>query len=96
MQAGGAKRDSLVEAARIELGLKKFLDDGGYTAFTTTFENLHGLNQLPGFAVQRLMAQGYGFGAEGDWKTAALLRVMKILASGYQVVLLSWKTILTT
>jgi len=82
LQAGGAKRDSLVEAARIELGLKKFLDDGGYTAFTTTFENLHGLNQLPGFAVQRLMTQGYGFGAEGDWKTAALLRVMKVMASG--------------
>ncbi len=70
------------DAARIELGLRAFLTDGGFDAFTTTFENLHGLTQLPGIAVQRLMADGYGFGAEGDWKTAALLRTMKVMAAG--------------
>ncbi len=70
------------EAARIELGLKSFLEQGGFTAFTTTFEDLHGLIQLPGLAVQRLMNQGYGFGAEGDWKTAALVRTMKAMSSG--------------
>ena len=59
-------------AARTELGLRAFLDHGGFKAFTDTFEDLHGLEQLPGIAVQRLMADGYGFGAEGDWKTAAL------------------------
>jgi len=70
------------EAARIELGMRSFLDKGGFTAFTTTFEDLHGLVQLPGLAVQRLMADGYGFGAEGDWKTAALVRTMKVMAEG--------------
>lgn len=65
---------------RLELGIKSFLEEGGFSAFTTTFEDLHGLKQLPGLAVQRLMAQGYGFGAEGDWKTAALLRLMKVMA----------------
>lgn len=70
------------EAARIELGLKAFLQDGGFNAFTTTFENLHGLEQLPGLGVQRLMHQGYGFGAEGDWKTAALVRTAKVMADG--------------
>jgi L-arabinose isomerase len=69
------------EQARIELGLRRFLDEGGFHAFTTTFEDLHGLPQLPGLAVQRLMADGYGFGGEGDWKTAALLRVMKVMAN---------------
>ncbi len=64
------------------LALRAFLEDGGFTAFTDTFENLHGLRQLPGIAVQRLMADGYGFGAEGDWKTAALVRAMKVMASG--------------
>jgi L-arabinose isomerase len=72
------------EQARIELALRRFLDAGGYGAFTTTFENLHGLRQLPGLAVQRLMAAGYGFGAEGDWKTAALLRVVKAAGIGLE------------
>jgi L-arabinose isomerase len=70
------------EAARIELGMRGFLEEGGFNAFTTTFEDLHGLIQLPGLAVQRLMADGYGFGAEGDWKTSALVRAMKVMASG--------------
>mgnify|MGYP001156538191 CR=1 FL=1 len=79
---GGAQRASLREAARIELGLLAFLTAGGFQAFTDTFENLHGLAQLPGIAVQRLMADGYGFGAEGDWKTAALVRAMKVMGKG--------------
>ena len=79
---GGPKRDSLAEAAKIELGMKKFLEEGGFKGFTTTFENLTGLKQLPGLAVQRLMAAGYGFGAEGDWKTAALVRAMKVMTYG--------------
>jgi len=77
----GARHESLREAARIELALRTFLEVGGFKGFTTTFEDLHGLRQLPGIAVQRLMAKGYGFGAEGDWKTAALLRAMKVMAS---------------
>jgi L-arabinose isomerase len=68
--------------ARVELGLGTFLKDGGFGAFTTTFEDLHGMEQLPGLAVQRLMAAGYGFAGEGDWKTAALVRVMKTMAGG--------------
>lgn len=72
----------VADAARIELGMKAFLEAGNFKAFTTTFEDLHGLKQLPGLAVQRLMAQGYGFGAEGDWKTAALVRSMKVMAEG--------------
>jgi L-arabinose isomerase len=80
--AGGNQRQSLRDAARIELGLRAFLEDGHFKAFTTTFEDLHGLEQLPGLAVQRLMAEGYGFGAEGDWKTAALVRAMKVMGSG--------------
>ena len=82
LQTGGAQRPALREAARIELGLRHFLNDGGFKAFTDTFEDLHGLCQLPGIPVQRLMAEGYGFGAEGDWKTAALVRAMKIMAAG--------------
>ena len=78
----GAAWQAVREQARIEAGLRGFLTDGGYTAFTTTFEDLHGMRQLPGLAVQRLMADGYGFGAEGDWKTAALLRTMKVMAGG--------------
>jgi L-arabinose isomerase len=78
----GPFRASLEEAARIELGLKRFLEDGGFKGFTTTFEDLHGLAQLPGLAVQRLMAAGYGFGAEGDWKTAALVRALKVMGHG--------------
>lgn len=72
------------EAARIELGMRSFLEDGGFTAFTTTFEDLHGLTQLPGLACQRLMNDGYGFGAEGDWKTSALVRAMKIMSKGME------------
>lgn len=79
---GGKQHESLRVAARIELGLRTFLTEGGYGAFTDTFEDLHGLAQLPGLPVQRLMAEGYGFGAEGDWKHAALLRVMKVMNQG--------------
>jgi L-arabinose isomerase len=68
--------------ARIELGLRAFLTEGGFSAFTDTFEDLHGLEQLPGLAAQRLMAEGYGFGAEGDWKTACLVRAVKVMANG--------------
>jgi L-arabinose isomerase len=82
LRPGGAQRQALREAARIELGMRAFLEDGGFKAFTTTFENLYGLAQLPGLAVQRLMAADYGFGAEGDWKTAALVRAMKVMAAG--------------
>jgi L-arabinose isomerase len=69
-------------AARIELGMRGFLEEGGFGAFTDNFQDLHGLEQLPGIAVQRLMADGYGFGGEGDWKTAALVRTMKVMAAG--------------
>jgi len=62
--------------------LRKFLKGGNYKGYTDTFEDLHGLVQLPGIATQRLMASGYGFGAEGDWKTAALVRAMKVMATG--------------
>ena len=82
VRAGGAKRGQLLDAARIEIGMQGFLDRGGFKAFTTNFENLHGIPQLPGLAVQRLMQQGYGFGAEGDWKTSALLRAIKVMGSG--------------
>ncbi|WNQ10035.1 L-arabinose isomerase [Paenibacillus aurantius] len=78
----GAVRDAILYQGRLELGLRSFLEEGGFGAFTTTFEDLHGLQQLPGLAVQRLMAEGYGFGGEGDWKTAALVRIMKIMAGG--------------
>ncbi|MFZ4452836.1 L-arabinose isomerase [Salibacterium aidingense] len=76
------KWEAVWEQARIEAGLEAFLQDGGYTAFTTNFEDLHGMKQLPGLAVQRLMEKGYGFGGEGDWKTAALVRAMKVMADG--------------
>ncbi|CAB1063220.1 L-arabinose isomerase (EC [Olavius sp. associated proteobacterium Delta 1] len=79
---GGSRHHALSESARIELGLRAFLKEGNFTAFTTTFEDLHGLEQLPGLAVQRLMADGYGFGAEGDWKTAALVRALKVMSIG--------------
>jgi L-arabinose isomerase len=82
LASDAALMHSLKEAAKIEIGLRSFLEDGGYSAFTTTFEDLHGLTQLPGLAVQRLMADGYGFGAEGDWKTAALVRALKVMAIG--------------
>ena len=81
---GGRLHEALKEAARIEKGMRNFLEEGGFSAFTTTFEDLHGLTQLPGLAVQRLMADGYGFGAEGDWKTAALVRAMKVMALGLE------------
>ncbi len=82
LRPGGDRRADLREAARAELGLRMFLERGDFTGFTDTFENLHGMRQLPGIAVQRLMADGYGFGAEGDWKTAALVRSMKVMATG--------------
>ncbi len=82
LRPGGSQRSSLQDAARIELGLRHFLEEGGFKAFTDNFQDLHGLSQLPGIAVQRLMADGYGFGAEGDWKTAALVRSMKVMSSG--------------
>jgi L-arabinose isomerase len=82
LQRGGSRHDALREAARIEVGLRRFLEQGNFKAFTDTFEDLHGLKQLPGVAVQRLMAEGYGFGAEGDWKTAALVRSMKVMGAG--------------
>ncbi|HTW06921.1 MAG TPA: L-arabinose isomerase [Acidimicrobiales bacterium] len=76
----GARHESLRYAASIEVGLRSFLDSGGFKAFTTNFEDLGGLRQLPGIAVQRLMADGYGFGAEGDWKTSVLVRILKAMA----------------
>ena len=82
VQKGGDKRQHLIDAAKIELGIKNFLVKGGFSAFTTTFENLYGISQLPGLACQRLMQQGFGFGAEGDWKTAALLRTVKVMSYG--------------
>ncbi|GAA0665092.1 L-arabinose isomerase [Kitasatospora atroaurantiaca] len=82
LRAGGDRHDSLRYAARIELGLRGFLTDGGFNAFTTNFEDLGGLRQLPGLAVQRLMADGYGFGGEGDWKTSVLLRTLKVMSAG--------------
>ena len=82
LRAHGNQRAELREAARIEIGMRAFLKNGGFKAFTTTFEDLYGLAQLPGLAVQRLMADGYGFGAEGDWKTAALVRAMKVMGAG--------------
>ncbi len=82
LRKGGALRQSLRDAATLEAGLRAFIREGGFKGFTTTFEDLHGLPQLPGLAVQRLMAEGYGFGAEGDWKTAALVRAMKVMAQG--------------
>ncbi|TDB77003.1 MULTISPECIES: L-arabinose isomerase [unclassified Micromonospora] len=82
LRAGGERHDSLRYAARIEAGLREFLDAGGFRAFTTNFEDLGGLRQLPGIAVQRLMADGYGFGGEGDWKTSVLVRTLKAMSVG--------------
>ena len=82
LQPGCDKRQSLLDAARIEIALRSFLTDGRFRAFTNTFENLYGFKQLPGIASQRLMADGYGFGAEGDWKHAGLVRAMKVMAHG--------------
>ncbi|MFE5322949.1 L-arabinose isomerase [Paenibacillus sp. NPDC056579] len=80
-RTSGPVRESILVQARIELGMKAFLEEGGFGAFTTTFEDLHGMKQLPGLAVQRLMEAGYGFGGEGDWKTAALVRTLKLIAA---------------
>ena len=82
MRKGGDRHESLREAAKIEIGLRSFLQAGNFKGFTDTFEDLHGMVQLPGLPVQRLMAEGYGFGGEGDWKTAALVRAMKVMGSG--------------
>jgi L-arabinose isomerase len=82
LRKGGDIHSSLRESARIEIGLRTFLEEGGFGGFTDTFEDLHGMIQLPGLPVQRLMHDGYGFGAEGDWKMAAMLRTLKIMASG--------------
>jgi L-arabinose isomerase len=82
LKKGGAKHSSVYEAARIELGMRKFLKDGGFKGFSDTFEDLHGMAQLPGIASQRLMADGYGFAGEGDWKTAALVRAFKVMGAG--------------
>ena len=80
----GSSHDSLKQAAKIEIGIRKFLEDGNYKGFTDTFEDLHGMAQLPGIAAQRLMAAGYGFAGEGDWKTAALVRAMKVMGKGLE------------
>ncbi len=82
LKKGGRRHDALRYSARLELGIGRFLENGGFKGFTNTFEDLHGLRQLPGMATQRLMGAGYGFGAEGDWKTAALLRTMKVMGHG--------------
>ena len=82
LRSNGADREALREAARIEAALRAFLVEGGFGAFTDTFENLDGLRQLPGIAAQRLMAEGYGFGAEGDWKTAVMVRLLKVMSRG--------------
>ena len=82
LKKDGEQHASLREAAKIEIGLRNFLVNGNYKGFTDTFEDLHGMVQLPGIAAQRLMGEGYGFGGEGDWKTAALVRAMKVMGSG--------------
>lgn len=82
LQKGGDRHQSLIDAARIELGLKHFLQDGNYKGFTDTFEDLHGMKQLPGIGSQRMMAAGHGFAGEGDWKTVALVRAMKVMGAG--------------
>ena len=82
LRHNGNRHSSLRDAAKIELGLRAFLEQGNFKGFTDTFEDLHGMQQLPGLAAQRLMADGYGFGGEGDWKTAALVRTMKVMGSG--------------
>ena len=82
VRRGGDKRESLRDAARQEIALRALMEKAGSKVLTTTFEDLYGLTQLPGFACQRLMADGYGFGAEGDWKTAALVRLAKVISAG--------------
>jgi L-arabinose isomerase len=80
----GAAHESLRQAAKIEIGIETFLETGNFKGFTDTFEDLHGMVQLPGIAAQRLMAKGYGFAGEGDWKTSALVRAMKVMGAGLQ------------
>ncbi|MDB5082644.1 MAG: L-arabinose isomerase [Chloroflexi bacterium] len=82
LRSGGDRHPSLRDGARIEMGMRHFLEDGNFQGFTTTFEDLHGLTQLPGLSPQRLMAEGYGFAGEGDWKTMALVRAMKVMSAG--------------
>jgi L-arabinose isomerase len=82
LAASGARHQDLRYAARLELGMRAFMEEGDFKGFTTTFEDLHGLRQLPGLAPQRLMGDGYGFAGEGDWKTAALVRAMKVMGEG--------------
>jgi L-arabinose isomerase len=82
LRKGGDRYGDLRYAARQEIAMRAFLTEGGFGGFTTTFEDLHGLKQLPGLACQRLMADGYGFGAEGDWKTCGLIRAMKVMSAG--------------
>ena len=82
LRQGGERHDELRDAARIEGALRSFVEDGGFGAVTDTFEDLGGLRQLPGIGAQRLMADGYGFGAEGDWKAAALVRILKVMGEG--------------
>ena len=82
LRKGGEKHTSLRDAARIELGMKQFLQDGNFKGYTNTFEDLYGMKQLPGIASQRLMAAGYGYAGEGDWKTSAMVRALKVMGSG--------------
>lgn len=82
VRVGAEFHDNLIEAAKIEIGLRKFLERGNFKGFTDTFEDLHGMVQLPGLSVQRLMAEGYGFAGEGDWKTPALVRACKVMGAG--------------
>lgn len=84
VKEGGKDRQRLIEAAREEIAIRKFLESKGAKGFTTSFDELEGLDQLPGLASQRLMAEGYGFGAEGDWKTAALYRTMWFMGQGLE------------
>jgi L-arabinose isomerase len=84
LKPGGARHDSLRYAASQEIALRKLMEAGGFQAFTTNFEDLGGLKQLPGLAVQRLMGDGYGFGGEGDWKTSAFLRIVKSMTAGLE------------
>jgi L-arabinose isomerase len=84
LRSGGERHEELRYGARLELGIRSFLEAGNYKGFTDTFEDLHGLRQLPGLATQRLMADGYGFGGEGDWKTAVLLRALKVMSQGLE------------
>ena len=96
LRAGGDRHESLRYGAKIEGGLRAFLTEGGFGAFTTNFEDLGGLRQLPGLAVQRLMADGYGFGGEGDWKTSVMLHTIKAMAPAHPAARRSWRTTPTT